>query len=315
MQRYEYIPVKEMKTDDAVEGFFVLKNPALKTTQNGKCFLQAVLSDASGQIDSIFWDCDDDSLVRCAGSPVKVRGTVTEYNGKKQFTISLIRETNDKDQLDLANLIPTAPINPQQTLSQIVDLINTIQDQDYRELSFTILERKKDLFCCIPAAKGVHHAFRYGLLMHTFFMMCHADHMARFYPFLNRDLLLTGTFCHDIAKIEEFSFSSLGLVSSYTVQGQLLGHLYMGAREISDLAKELNVPEEKSLLLQHMLLSHHGKPEFGACVVPKTAEAQILFMIDDLDAKMEIFRQTIDSVKEKGMTDKIWALDTKIYIH
>lgn len=315
MQKYDYIPVKAMKADDAVEGFFLLKDPALKATQSGKKYLQAVLADATGQIDSVFWDCEEESLLRCAGRPVKVRGNITEYNGKRQFTISLIREANDQDKIDLTKLVPVAPINPQQTLSQIVDMINSIQDKDYRDLCFTVLERKKDLFCCIPAAKAVHHAFRYGLLMHTFFLMCHADHMVRYYPFLDRDLLLAGAFCHDIAKIEEFSFSSLGLVSSYSDQGQLLGHLYMGARELADLARELSIPEEKSMLIQHMLLSHHGKPEYGACVIPKTAEAQLLHMLDDLDAKMEIYRETIDSAQTKGMTEKIWALDTKVYIH
>ena len=89
----------------------------------------------------------------------------------------------------------------------------------------------------------------------------------------------------------------------------------MGARELADLARELSIPEEKSMLIQHMLLSHHGKPEYGACVIPKTAEAQILHMLDDLDAKMEIYRETIDSAQTKGMTEKIWALDTKVFIH
>ena len=315
MQKYKYIPIKDMKVDDAFEGFFLLKNPMAKTTQSGKAYLQANLADATGEIESIYWDYDENSLKKCAGNPVKVRGTVTEYNGKRQITISLIRESTDQDQIDLSKLVPMAPIDPQQTLSQMVDLINTIQDKDFKDLCFTILERKKDMFCCIPAAKAIHHAFRYGLLMHTFFMMCHMDHMARFYPFLNRDLLIAGTFCHDIAKIEEFSYSSLGLVNSYTVPGQLLGHLYMGAKEVSEIAKEKNLPDEKAMLIQHMLLSHHGKPEYGACVVPKIAEAQLLHMIDDMDAKMEVYRETIDSAQSPGMTDKIWALDTRVYIH
>ena len=139
--------------------------------------------------------------------------------------------------------------------------------------------------------------------------------MARMYSFLNRDLLITGTFCHDIGKIKEFQFSEMGLVNDYSVPGQLLGHLYMGAKEVSEIAESLGISEEKSMLLQHMLLSHHGKPEYGACVVPKTAEALILHMIDDLDGKMEVYRETIEDSEPNRMTDRVWPLDTKVYIH
>lgn len=315
MQKYENKPVRDMKLDDAVEGFYLMKNPSPKTTQSGKDYLVFNLADATGEIEAKLWDYAGDLHTKCNGKPVKVRGNITEYNGKKQLTAALLRETRADDQIDLTKLVPVAPIDPQQTLSQMIDILDSVQDEEYKKICFAVLDRYKDVYCCIPAAKQVHHAFRYGLLMHSFYMLCHADHMARMYSFLNRDLLITGTFCHDIGKIKEFQFSEMGLVNDYSVPGQLLGHLYIGAKEVSEIAESLGISEEKSMLLQHMLLSHHGKPEYGACVVPKTAEALILHMIDDLDGKMEVYRETVESAESTGMTDRIWPLDTKVYIH
>ncbi len=315
MQKYEYKKVCDICIDDAVEGFYLMKNPSAKTTQNGKDYLVFNLADATGEVEAKYWDYTGDLHKTCKGKPVKVRGNLSEYNGKKQFTVTLIRELKPEDHVDYMRLVPAAPINPQDALSKVVDMIQSMKDEDYKKLCFTVLERNKDMFCCIPAAKSVHHAFRYGLLMHTYFLMCHADHMARYYPFVNRDLLIAGTFCHDIGKLREFIFSEMGLVNDYSVPGTLLGHLYMGAVEVGSIAHEVGVHEEKSMLVQHMLLSHHGDPEWGACVVPKMAEAQLLHMIDDLDAKMELYREVIENADGLGLTEHNRFLNTRVYIH
>jgi len=314
MQRFTTKTVREMEINDALEGFYLLKNPVPKTTQNGKSFLSFKLADATGEIEGLFWDYDGNLHETCNGRPVKVRGTVSEYNGKKEITVQQIRASKEGDPINMNALVPSAPIDPQQTYTQMVDLIDTIQDPEYKKVCVEMLARNRDIICSMPAAKAVHHAFRYGLLMHTYFMMCHADHMARFYPFVDRDLLLTGTFCHDLAKAKEYDLSPAGLVTDYSVPGQLLGHLYMGAADVGNVCRELGISEEKSMLLQHMLLSHHGKPEFGATVPPKTAEAMLLSMIDDLDAKMETVREAIDG-QPGGMTESVWALGYKLYNH
>ena len=314
MQKFMTKKVREMEIDDAVEGFFLMKNPALKTTQTGKNLLSFKLADASGEIEAVFWDYDGNLHETGAGKPVKIRGTISDYNGKKQLTVQQIRLAKEGDPVDLNTLVPSAPIDPKQTYTMMVNLIESIRDPEYKNICVEMLARNRDMICCMPAAKSVHHAFRYGLLMHTYFMMCHADHMACFYPFVDRDLLLTGTFCHDLAKAKEFSLSPAGLVTDYSVPGHLLGHLYMGAADIGNVCREIGVSEEKSMLLQHMLLSHHGKPEFGAAVAPKTAEAMLLSMIDDLDAKMETIRETLDG-RPVGLTDSVWALGYRLYNH
>ena len=314
MLKYMNKKVKEMAVDDAVEGFFLLKNPVPKTTQSGKNFLSFKLADASGEIEGIFWDYDGTLHATNAGKPAKVRGTISDYNGKRQITVTQIRAAKEGDPIDMNALVPAAPIDPKQTYTQMVNLLDTIQDPEYKQICVEMLARNRELLSCIPAAKSVHHAFRYGLLMHTYFMMCHADYMSKFYPFVDRDLLMAGAFCHDLAKAKEYSLSSVGLVTDYSIPGYLLGHLYMGAAEIDRISREIGVSEEKSMLLQHMLLSHHGKPEYGAAVVPKTAGAMLLSMIDDLDAKMELIREALEG-QAQGMTESVWALGYKLYRH
>ena len=133
--------------------------------------------------------------------------------------------------------------------------------------------------------------------MHTYNMLRAADFLAGLYPeVIDRSLLLTGTLLHDFAKEREFVFSDLGIVTEYSTAGQLLGHLVMGAQEVADVARELAIAEEKSLLLQHLLLSHHGEPDFGAAVRPMCAEAELLSYIDLIDSRMEIYAETLPGV-------------------
>ena len=153
--------------------------------------------------------------------------------------------------------------------------------------------------------------------MHTANMLRLADFLSGLYPqIIDRSLLLTGTLLHDFAKEREFTFSQLGIVTDYSRKGQLLGHLVMGAQEVCAVCAELGTPEEKSLLLQHMILSHHGEPEFGAAVKPMFAEAELLSQIDMLDSRMEIYAETLPAVPTGSFSSRIFALDSKrIYHH
>ena len=132
---------------------------------------------------------------------------------------------------------------------------------------------------------------------------------------MDRSLLLAGTLLHDSGKEAEFTFSQLGLVTAYSVKGQLLGHLVMGAQEAGEVAKELGIPEEKSVLLQHLILSHHGEPEFGAAVKPICAESELLSLIDMVDSRMEIYRETLDSLQDGEVSGRVFALDKRVYRH
>ena len=309
--------LSQMVPGDRVEGFYILKEGTIKTSNSGKPFLSATLSDRSGNLDLKAWDYSGPvGAPEDAGKVVKVRGDVTEYRGTTQLTASNIRMATAEDGYDVSALVPTAPIDRAETLEAVQTLVRSLEDPDYRQVAQTMLSRHLETFRGIPAAKSVHHSFLSGLLMHTANMLRLADFLAGLYPqIIDRSLLLTGTLLHDFAKEREFTFSQLGMVTDYSRKGQLLGHLVMGAQEIAQVAAELGTPEEKSLLLQHMILSHHGEPEFGAAVKPMFAEADLLSQIDMLDSRMEIYAETLPGVPAGTFSSRIFSLDKRIYHH
>ena len=305
--------IAELHTGDDVEGFYVLKDAFLKTTAAGKPFLSGVLADRSGVIDLKVWDYSGPIGAR---PDVKIRGQVSEFKGAPQLTAGRIRMADGNDQYDLSALVPTAPIDADARVAEIERMIDSMEDREYQSVARTMLARHLDAFRSIPAAKSVHHSFLSGLLMHTSNMLRLADFLAGLYgEIIDRSLLLTGTLLHDFAKEKEFTFSGLGLVTDYSLPGQLIGHLVMGAQEVQQCAQELGISEEKSLLLQHMILSHHGEPEFGAAVRPMCAEAELLSEIDLIDSRMEIYREVLGATPLGGFSDRVFALDGKKLYH
>ena len=310
--------IADMHTGDDVEGFYVLKDAVLKTTAAGKPFLSGVLADRTGVIDLKVWDYSGPIGARPEdiGCVVKIRGQVSEFKSAPQLTAGRIRMADGNDRYDLSALVPTAPIDTDARVAEIERLIDSMEDADYQSVARTMLARHLEAFRSIPAAKSVHHGFLHGLLMHTGNMMQLADFLAGMYAdTVDRSLLLAGTFAHDLQKEREFRFSALGLVTDYSVSGQLLGHLVMGAQEIAEIAKELDVPEEKSVLLRHLVLSHHGEPEFGAAVRPVCAESELLSYIDMIDSRMEIYREVLGATPLGGFSDRVFALDGKKLYH
>lgn len=308
--------ITDMTHGDEVEGFYVLKAANPKTTASGKPFLSATLSDKSGAIEIKVWDYTGPIASADEGKVVKIRGNVGEYRGIPQVTVDRIRLADDNDQYDLSALVPVAPIDVGATLGELKDLIDSIEDKDYKEICKMLFAKHYDAWATIPAAKSVHHAFLNGLLMHTVSMMKIADFLAGLYgDIIDRSLLLAGAFLHDFGKQQEFSFSQLGLVTDYSVKGQLLGHLVIGAQEVAQFAARLGTPEDKSILLQHMILSHHGEPEFGAAVKPICAESELLSQIDMIDSRMEIYRETLQDMQVGEVSNRIFALDKRVYRH
>lgn len=306
----------EMKTGDDVEGFYILKTAIPKVTGNGKPFLAATLSDAGGMIEAKVWDYSGPIGGTDEGKVVKIRGNVGEFKGTPQVTVERIRLADQNDNYDVSALVPVAPVDVQAAFLDVTRLLHSIEDPDYRQIALELLARHEMAFRKIPAAKSVHHGFLSGLLMHTGNMLKLADFLAGLYrDTVNRDLLLVGTFAHDLQKEREFAFSQLGLVTDYTLSGQLLGHLVMGAQEVAEIARDLGTPEEKSVLLQHLVLSHHGEPEFGAAVRPMCAESELLSCIDTIDSRMEIYREAFEKMEDGQFSGRIFALEKRIYKH
>ena len=309
--------VKDMVPGDKVEGFYILKEAYQKISSNGKPFLSAVIADKTGTMDVKVWDyAGPVGTQEDVGKIIKIRGDVSEFKGNPQLSLSNIRMAMPEDNCDTVRLVAAAPIDKDETVRKVRALVDSMEDADYRQVARTMLERHLETFASIPAAKSVHHSFLSGLLMHTANMMAMADFLSGQYAsVIDRSLLLTGTLLHDFAKEIEFRFSDLGIVTDYSVKGQLLGHLVMGAQEVAQVCAELGTPEEKSLLLQHMILSHHGEPEYGAAVKPMFAEAELLSYIDMVDSRMEIYAELLPSVAEGSFSGRVFALDKRIYHH
>ena len=308
--------VADLEVGDEIEGFYILKTAQIKTSNSGKPFLAAVVADRSGAVDAKCWDYAGPLGAQDEGTVIKIRGNVTEYRGALQVILSRLRPAQDGDQYNLGELVPVAPIDVDAGWRELLDMADGLGDGDYRAVCRKVLERYGERFRSIPGGKSMHHSFVSGLLMHTLYMARIADQLAGVYPeVIDRDLLVAGTILHDVAKCDEFVTSPLGLVTEYSTKGQLLGHLVMGAQAAAEAAKELGAPEEKSVLLQHMLLSHHGEPEFGAAVRPMCAEAELLSMIDLIDSRMEIYKETMEETEPGTFSKRVFALDKKIYRH
>ena len=309
------IPISELQPGDEVQGFYIFSDPAQRATAAGKPFLTGKLTDRTGSLDMVIWDYNGPPGPELAGRVVKIRGTARDYRGALQLTVTRLRPAEPEDGYDLSALVPAAPIDPAAELAWIRALVDGFSYPDSQALAREMLARNEESFPLLPAAKSVHHGFLAGLLMHTAQMLRLADFLAGQYPMLDRDLLLTGTLLHDMAKAEEFSFSPVGLVTEYSAPGQLLGHLVMGAQAAAEAARDLGIPEEKSMLVQHMILSHHGEPEFGAAVRPQIPEAELLSSIDLIDSRMEIYREELEKLEPGQFSQRVFALDRKIYKH
>lgn len=308
--------IRDMSIGDQIEGFFLLQDAFAKTTMGGKPFLSMVLSDCTGTIVSQIWDYTGPVTPKDTGTAVKIRGVVSEFKGTLQITAERLRLADSNDQYNISDLVPTAPIDVEADWQKLQEIVDTIEDQDYGSICREMLKRYGEKVKSIPAAKSVHHSFVNGLLMHTTYMLQTADFLAGMYEsVIDRSLLIAGTLLHDFAKCEEFITSPLGLVTDYSMKGQLLGHLVMGAQEAANVAAALHVPEEKSVLLQHLILSHHGEPEYGAAVKPICAESELLSFIDMIDSRMEIYRETLEEVPAGEFSKRIFALDRRIYHH
>ena len=305
--------IQDLITGEEVTDFFIVKRADVRTGANGKQYFDILLGDKSGEAPGKKWDVDaaeEEALSRYgAGDVVKIKAFVTEWNGSPQFKISRIRPLAEKDVIDMSDFIKSAPEPPEKMYAYITDTANSIEDADFRSVALTLFEREKERLLYYPAAKMNHHAIHGGLLYHIKRMLMLAERMLEVYHSLSRDLLLTGVIIHDIEKLNEMQADTNGIVSEYTFEGQMLGHLVMGARTVARLADELGLPYEKAVMLEHMMISHHYEPEFGSPRRPLFPEAEALHYLDMIDSKLYDFEDGLAGVVPGKFSDWIRSLD------
>lgn len=299
-----------------VDGFVILLKAEVKKTKNGSEYLDAVLGDNSGEISAKLWDYRGEASVLEQDMVVKVRGNIEQYNGKDQFRIAQIRPANENDDYDLSTLVPASEVGGEQLFAMIMQRVNAFKNSDLKLIVKKIIEDRKALLVKFPAALRLHHAMVGGLMYHTMSIIRMAEEICKIYPNINRDLLLAGAILHDVAKTWELETSKTGLAKGYTAEGELIGHLVKGAMYVNDTAKELGINSEVVTLLEHMILSHHGVPEYGAAVRPMFLEAEILSSLDSLDATIFEINNALSGVEVGKFSDRQWALDNrKLYNH
>lgn len=299
------------------EGFALITKSEKKVTAKGKDYLDLTLSDKDGEISAKYWDYNESVQGKFpAETLVKVRGTISQYNGADQFRVERIRKATDADDVNMADFVRSASYSGEYMYAQLSECVNGFSDADFKKLVSYMLEQNKEKLLYWPAAYRLHHALRGGLLMHTLSIVRLCEGVCKVYPFVNRDLLLSGAILHDIAKLSEFVVGDTGIASGYSVEGNLIGHLVMGARIVDEAAKALAIPAEKSMLLQHMVLSHHGEPDFGAAVRPLFLEAELLSELDLMDARVYQIHDATAPLQKGAFTNRMWALeDRKMYNH
>ncbi len=300
-----------------VEGFCLLKKCDVKTSSKGDQYLDLLLGDRTGEISAKLWGYSP--LLHGAyeeGELVKVRGVLQQYNGADQLRIDRIRTVTAEDNVAPEDFVQSADYSGEAMFDALYRIADQFTDTDLKKLVTRILNDNREKLLYWPAAVKLHHAIRSGLLMHTLSIVRIAEQVCRIYPFVDRELLLAGAILHDIAKTVEFEVPQSGIASGYTVRGNLIGHLAEGAMIVRKTAEELGTPDDLSMLLEHMVLCHHGEPEFGAAVRPMFIEAELLSELDLMDSRLYEMREAVLNTKSGDFSARLWALDNRrLYRH
>ena len=303
--------IMTLTKDIRFEGYVLIRMSEQRTGSTGNKYLDLTLADCTGELNGKLWDGNVDPPP--VGSVQKVRGTTLEYNGRLQLRIEKMRPITDTDKVDMSLLTPSAPESPEAMLSEITEAVVKIQSVPLRSIVEALLKRYQDKLPYFPAAQRIHHAERSGLLHHTLGMLRLAKAVLPLYPTLNEDLLISGVIIHDLCKMEELDSDKLGVVKDYTTAGLLLGHISIGVSRIGETAKELEISGEPVLLLQHMILSHHGEDMYGSPRKPMFPEAEVLHWLDILDARMNEIDTALAKVPSGVFSEKIWSLERRLY--
>jgi 3'-5' exoribonuclease len=299
------------------DGFFLVLAKQQRTTKTNKPYLNLILGDKTGQLEGRVWELSDPRIAKDfeRGDVVKARGSASRFDDRLQMKIDQLRVAQ-AGEVDKSDLLPSTTQDVGVLWRALLSFIASFTNADLKLLLSTMLADTglAEAYREAPAAKQLHHAWLGGLLEHVISLLTLADRVAPHYPLLDRDLLLTGVILHDIGKVRELSWE-IGF--EYTVEGSLLGHIQIGTalteRAIDSLP---NFPPRLKTLVLHMILSHHGKLEFGSPKLPMIPEALVLNFIDDLDAKMQAVQNEFDKCIREGksadeMTGKVWALDQR----
>lgn len=297
--------IKDMSDRNEFIGFYLLKNAMLKQTADQRYYLDLIIADTTGEMPLKYWDISDmDKETFFSGMVVKVQGTVSLYREKLQAKVIRIRPATEEDGQVVSDFVKTAPVPPVDLLATIDHTVARLHNPKVQRVVEYCVGRVREQLMSYPAGKSVHHAYYAGLAYHMVRMLELADFLVKQRPFLNEDLLKAGILLHDLCKVEEFEGGEQGIVTEYTVRGNLLGHISIVNNWIYEAALTYSFDPHDPVIvsLQHLVLSHHGKLEYGSPVLPQLPEAIALAQIDLMDSRLQAVEDALSASSEDCVT-------------
>ncbi|AXI08704.1 3'-5' exoribonuclease YhaM [Oceanobacillus sp. 143] len=296
---------------ETFDDFILIKDATKGTASNGKAFLTLILRDATGEIEAKLWDVSkEDEELFVPEQIIKVTGDVNQFRGRAQLKIVSIRPVQVTDGVQISDFIEKAPVEKEILTEKLTEAIFEMENPTIQRIVRAFIKKYQEKLLVYPAASRNHHAYASGLAHHIVSMLQIARELHKLYPQINKDLLYAGIILHDIGKIKELS----GIIStSYTLEGKLLGHIPIMVEEIGLMARDLKIEGEEVLILQHLVLSHHGKAEWGSPTPPLVREAELLHFIDLIDAKMNMLNSALNKVKPGEFTERLFAMDNRAF--
>jgi len=295
MPKEFYVRDCAQQENRVITSSFVVASKQIKPKKTGELYLWLTLADKSGHLEARMWDNVAEALYAFEQNDfIKVKGLVNKYNGRFQLTIHKLRKLEESE-IEFGDYLPKTEKDVGELWARLGEFVASFQNPHLKALleAFMADAEIAAAYQAAPAAKTLHHAFVGGLLDHVVSLFTSCDLVARNYPQIDRDLLLTGAFLHDIGKIHELSYQRS---FAYTTRGQLLGHMIIELEMLQQKIKEVEqrrgeaFPAELKTLVEHLIISHHGEYEFGSPKLPMFPEALMLHYLDDLDSKMEAMR-------------------------
>lgn len=305
--------INQMKKDEIFTGFYLIKSAEVRKTRAGKDYIALTFQDDTGEISGNLWDAQPYNIETfTAGRVVKVKGRREVYNGMPQVNQLVMRLPKAGEPSDPTDFKEKSPVDSADVRDYLEQMLFKIENATWQRIVRALYRKYNKEFFTFPAAKTNHHAFEAGLAYHTATMVRLADAIGDIYPALNKSLLYAGVMLHDLAKVIELTGPDN---TEYTIRGNLIGHIALVNEEITKIITELNIDDTKEdvTVLRHVLLSHHGQLEYGSPVRPKIMEAEILHMIDNIDAEMMMMTTALNRIEPGEMTAKIFAMDNRSF--
>ena len=303
--------IADLKDKMKIAFYAKIENLNVQEAVNKTDFLNLLLTDETGYTYAKKWDINEaEKKAFKIGQVVYVSGYGNEYNNKIQCIIEEIRLIDETDNVDLKTFYQSAPISEKELVNKIEAYMEKISNPNLHLITKTIINKYKADFFVFPAASRNHHAYISGLAYHVLNMLELGESIGNTYPNINMDLLYAGIILHDIGKVIELSDY---LAPEYTTVGKLIGHISLTYQEIGFVARELNIIGEEVILLQHLILSHHGLLEYGSPKRPLILEAEVLHLIDLFDSRINMINQELRDTDINDFSKRVYPLDGRSF--